>query len=65
MADEKTLHLVGKNVVSIAPRMHNYVARALALPGPSTPTICPNFSDVIDLLHSPSTAGLTRTGMES
>lgn len=62
MAQEKTLHLVGTHVThSIAPSMHNYIARSLSLPWTFYTTTCPALSDVLALLRSPSTAGLVVT----
>lgn len=62
MAQEKTLHLVGTHVThSIAPSMHNYIARSLSLPWTFYSTTCSSFPDVLALLHSPSTAGLVVT----
>ncbi|SPO04408.1 probable shikimate 5-dehydrogenase [Cephalotrichum gorgonifer] len=60
--ERKTLHLVGTHVThSIAKSMHNYIAQSLSLPWTFYSTTCPAFSDVLDLLGSPSTAGLVVT----
>ncbi|KAI0552342.1 hypothetical protein F4679DRAFT_535327 [Xylaria curta] len=59
---DKTLHLVGVGVKhSIAPPMHNFIAKSLGLPWTFYSTECPTLDDVMDLARTPSTAGLVVT----
>ncbi|KAI1123863.1 hypothetical protein F5Y10DRAFT_285600 [Nemania abortiva] len=59
---DKTLHLAGIGVKhSIAPLMHNFIAKSLGLPWTFHSTECPTLDDVIDLVRTPSTAGLVVT----
>lgn len=60
--EDKTLHLVGIGVThSIAPGMHNYIARSLGLPWTFYSTECPTIDDVLQLARKPTTAGLVVT----
>ncbi|KAJ0425641.1 hypothetical protein BJY00DRAFT_308374 [Aspergillus carlsbadensis] len=60
--EPKTLHLVGIGVThSIAPAMHNYIAKSLGLPWTFHATECPSLSDVLALARGPATAGLVVT----
>ncbi|KAJ5994450.1 hypothetical protein N7451_010174 [Penicillium sp. IBT 35674x] len=59
---DMTLHLVGVGVThSIAPNMHNYIAKSLGLPWTFHATECPTTAELIDLAKSPTTAGLVVT----
>lgn len=58
----KKLHLVGIGVThSIAPNMHNHIARSLDLPWTFHATECPTLDDVIQLARDEKTAGLVVT----
>lgn len=58
----KTLHLVGVGVKhSIAPPMHNHIAKSLGLPWTFHSTECPTMDAVISLARSSSVAGLVVT----
>lgn len=58
----KTLHLVGIGVThSIAPPMHNFIAKSLGLPWTFHSTECATIEDAIALGRNPSTAGLVVT----
>ncbi|KAK1704185.1 hypothetical protein CaCOL14_012643 [Colletotrichum acutatum] len=60
--DEKTLHLVGIGVGhSIAPPMHNAIAKSLSLPWTFHATECNTIEDLILLARKDSTAGLVVT----
>lgn len=60
--EDRTLHLVGIGVThSIAPGMHNYIARNLELPWTFYSTECPTIDDVLSLTRKPTTAGLVVT----
>lgn len=62
MSDVKTLHLVGVGVThSIAPPMHNYIAKSLGLPWKFYSTECPSIEDVVSLARSSSVSGLVVT----
>lgn len=57
-----TLHLVGVGVThSIAPMMHNYIAKSLGLPWIFFSTECPTIEDLLDIANKPTTAGLVVT----
>ncbi|KAL2865920.1 shikimate dehydrogenase family protein [Aspergillus lucknowensis] len=61
-SEEKTLHLVGVGVThSIAPGMHNHIAKSLGLPWTFHSTECPTLDDLLALAREPSTAGLVVT----
>jgi quinate dehydrogenase len=60
--EAKTLHLVGIGVThSIAPPMHNMIAKSLGLPWTFYSTECGTVEDVAALARKPSTAGLVVT----
>jgi len=60
--EEKTLHLVGIGVKhSIAPPMHNAIAKSLGLPWTFHNTECSSIDDAVALARSPSSAGLVVT----
>ncbi|CAI7623549.1 unnamed protein product [Penicillium manginii] len=59
---EMSLHLVGVGVThSIAPNMHNYIAKSLGLPWKFYATECPTTEDLLNLARNPDTAGLVVT----
>jgi len=59
---EMTLHLVGIGVShSIAPNMHNYMAKSLGLPWTFYATECPTTEELVSLAGDSSTAGLVVT----
>jgi quinate dehydrogenase len=59
---EMTLHLVGVGVThSIAPNMHNYIAKSLGLPWTFYATECPTTEELLNLARNPKTAGLVVT----
>lgn len=59
---EETLHLVGVGVThSIAPEMHNYIAKSLGLPWTFYATECPILEDVVALAKKSTTSGLVVT----
>ncbi|KAJ5759166.1 hypothetical protein N7520_006322 [Penicillium odoratum] len=59
---EMTLHLVGVGVThSIAPKMHNYIAKSLGLPWIFYATECPTVEELLSLANNPTTAGLVVT----
>ncbi|KAJ5928621.1 hypothetical protein N7466_007577 [Penicillium verhagenii] len=59
---EMTLHLVGVGVThSIAPNMHNYIAKSLGLPWKFYATECPTEEELVNLAKNPTTAGLVVT----
>lgn len=59
---KKSLHLVGVGVThSIAPQMHNHIAKSLALPWTFHSTECPAIENVLALAKEPTTAGLVVT----
>ncbi|KAF4896513.1 Quinate dehydrogenase [Colletotrichum fructicola] len=61
-SEEKTLHLVGIGVGhSIAPPMHNAIAKSLDLPWIFFATECATFEDLLELARKESTAGLVVT----
>ncbi|KAK1700957.1 hypothetical protein BDP55DRAFT_735838 [Colletotrichum godetiae] len=61
-SDEKTLHLVGIGVGhSIAPPMHNAIARSLGLPWTFHATECNTIEGLLLLARKDSTAGLVVT----
>ncbi|OJJ61439.1 hypothetical protein ASPSYDRAFT_148119 [Aspergillus sydowii CBS 593.65] len=61
-SEEKTLHLVGVGVThSIAPGMHNHIAKSLNLPWTFYATECPTLEDVLSLAKQSTTAGLVVT----
>lgn len=61
-SEERTLHLVGVGVThSIAPEMHNYIAKSLGLPWMFYATECPTLEDVVSLAKKPTTSGLVVT----
>ncbi|GME30476.1 uncharacterized protein LTHEOB_8176 [Neofusicoccum parvum] len=58
----KTLHLVGIGVKhSIAPPMHNFIAKSLGLPWEFHSTECATIDELVALGRNPSTAGLVVT----
>lgn len=58
----KKLHLVGTGVThSIAPNMHNHIAKSLNLPWTFHATECPTLVEVIRLARDETTAGLVVT----
>lgn len=58
----KTLHLAGTGVKhSIAPPMHDFIAKSLGLPWTFYSTECAKIDDVVALSRLPSTAGLVVT----
>ncbi|KAI0133507.1 hypothetical protein BJ170DRAFT_606505 [Xylariales sp. AK1849] len=60
--EPKTLHLVGVGVThSIAPPMHNHIARSLGLPWTFHNTECPTIDDAMALARSPTVSGLVVT----
>lgn len=60
--ETKTLHLVGIGVKhSIAPPMHNMIAKSLGLPWTFYSTECDTVEEVAALARKPSTAGLVVT----
>lgn len=60
--EAKTLHLVGIGVKhSIAPPMHNYIAKSLGLPWTFHSTECATVEEAIVLARKSSTAGLVVT----
>ncbi|KAJ4253910.1 hypothetical protein NW762_010308 [Fusarium torreyae] len=60
--EHRTLHLVGIGVGhSIAPPMHNHIARSLDLPWTFYATECVTLDDLIQLARSTTTAGLVVT----
>jgi len=62
MVDEKTLHLVGIGVGhSIAPPMHNHIARSLNLPWTFSSVECPTIQDLLTLARKNTTQGLVVT----
>ncbi|KAF3394226.1 hypothetical protein F1880_004682 [Penicillium rolfsii] len=61
-SEARTLHLVGVGVThSIAPEMHNYIARSLGLPWTFYATECPTLEDVVSLAKKSTTSGLVVT----
>lgn len=61
-SEERTLHLVGVGVThSIAPEMHNYIAKSLGLPWTFYATECPTLEDLLALAKKSTTAGLVVT----
>lgn len=57
-----SLHLVGVGVThSIAPNMHNYIAKSLGLPWTFYATECPTTEELLNLARNPKTAGLVVT----
>lgn len=61
-SEQRTLHLVGVGVThSIAPQMHNYIAKSLCLPWKFYATECPTLDGVIALAKKPTTSGLVVT----
>lgn len=59
---EMSLHLVGIGVThSIAPNMHNYIAKSLGLPWNFYATECPTTEELVELAQNPITAGLVVT----
>lgn len=59
---DMALHLVGVGVThSIAPSMHNYIAKTLGLPWTFHATECPTTEELVDLVKNPTTAGLVVT----
>jgi quinate dehydrogenase len=59
---QMTLHLVGLGVThSIAPKMHNYIAKSLGLPWTFYSTECSTLDDVLSLAKARTTAGLVVT----
>lgn len=59
---EMSLHLVGIGVShSIAPNMHNYIAKSLGLPWKFHATECPTTEELVNLARDSSTAGLVVT----
>ncbi|KAL2801868.1 hypothetical protein BJX63DRAFT_441762 [Aspergillus granulosus] len=60
--EQRSLHLVGVGVThSIAPQMHNHIAKSLSLPWNFQSTECPTLDDVLALAKNPQTAGLVVT----
>ena len=60
--ERQALHLVGIGVKhSIAPPMHNFIAKSLGLPWTFHSTECATIEDVIALARSPTTIGLVVT----
>jgi quinate dehydrogenase len=56
--ERKYLYLAGVNVMhSIAPPMHNYIARALGLSWQFINKECPNVEDLVALFRAPTFAG--------
>lgn len=61
-SEDRTLHLVGVGVThSIAPEMHNYIAKSLGLPWKFYATECPTLDDVVALAKKSTTSGLVVT----
>ncbi|KAJ5281806.1 hypothetical protein N7478_007178 [Penicillium angulare] len=61
-SEERTLHLVGVGVThSIAPKMHNYIAKTLGLPWKFYATECQTIDELHELGQKPTTAGLVVT----
>lgn len=61
-SDEKTFHLVGIGVShSIAPPMHNHLAKSMGLPWTFYATECENVEALMDLARRETTAGLVVT----
>ncbi|KAJ5974544.1 hypothetical protein N7481_011754 [Penicillium waksmanii] len=59
---EMTLHLVGIGVThSIAPNMHNYIAKSLGLPWTFYATECATTEELLNLARNPKTTGLVVT----
>ncbi|CAI7602913.1 unnamed protein product [Penicillium pancosmium] len=59
---EMSLHLVGVGVThSIAPNMHNYIAKSLGLPWTFYATECTTTEELLNLARNPKTAGLVVT----
>ncbi|KAJ5784406.1 uncharacterized protein N7503_009618 [Penicillium pulvis] len=59
---DMALHLVGVGVThSIAPDMHNYIAKSLGLPWTFHATECPTAEELVNLAKDPTTAGLVVT----
>ncbi|KAJ5914818.1 hypothetical protein N7504_003701 [Penicillium tannophilum] len=59
---DMTLHLVGVGVThSIAPDMHNYIAKSLGLPWTFHATECPTTEELVNIAQSSTTAGLVVT----
>lgn len=62
MAEEKTLHLVGVGVGhSIAPGMHNHIAKSINLPWTFYSTECATVDDVLAVGRASTCAGLVVT----
>ncbi|KAJ5175847.1 uncharacterized protein N7482_001724 [Penicillium canariense] len=60
--EEMTLHLVGVGVShSIAPAMHNYIAKSFGLPWTFYSTECPVIEDLVTLATKSTTSGLVVT----
>lgn len=60
--EPKTLHLVGIGVKhSIAPSMHNFIAKSLGLPWTFYSTECTTVEEAVTISRSESTAGLVVT----
>jgi quinate dehydrogenase len=60
--EAKTLHLVGVGVKhSIAPPMHNFIAKSLDLPWTFYSTECATVEEAVDLVRDSTTAGLVVT----
>ena len=60
--ENKTFHLVGVGVThSIAPNMHNYIAKSLDLSWTFYATECPTLESVLQLAKEDSTVGLVVT----
>jgi quinate dehydrogenase len=56
--ERSSLYIVGINVThTIAPPMHDHIARALHLPYVFTPQECPSVEDALHLFRQPSFAG--------
>uniref|UniRef100_A0A8H7N2Y6 Shikimate dehydrogenase substrate binding N-terminal domain-containing protein n=1 Tax=Bionectria ochroleuca TaxID=29856 RepID=A0A8H7N2Y6_BIOOC len=61
-SEQKTLHLVGIGVThSIAPGMHNFIAKSLGLPWTFHNTECPTLDELDELSKKDTTAGLVVT----
>lgn len=62
MAGQRTLHLVGVGVGhSIAPPMHNHIAKSLGLPWAFHATECASLDELVALARTESTVGLVVT----
>ncbi|PKS13039.1 hypothetical protein jhhlp_000380 [Lomentospora prolificans] len=62
MSQAKTLHLVGVGVGhSIAPHMHNHIAKSLGLPWTFYATECATLDDLLALARADTTVGLVVT----